>query len=119
MRILITTGLALLFATGAGADTIVRAARVFPVSSAPIEEGEVVFDASGTIVAVGPAGSTDPSGHELVDLGDLNLYPGLIATSSSLGLSEIAAVRPSNDCARSANTTPAFSPTGRSIRTAS
>jgi imidazolonepropionase-like amidohydrolase len=97
MRTLITTALVLLVTTAASADTIVRAAKVYPVSSSPIEAGEVVFDASGMIVAVGSAGSTDPAGHELVDLGELNLYPGLIAATSSLGLTEISAVRPGND----------------------
>jgi imidazolonepropionase-like amidohydrolase len=84
-------------ASAAAADTIVRASRVYPVSSPPIENGEIVFDAAGIIVSVGAAGSVDPSGHEVVDLGELNLYPGLIAASSSLGLTEISAVRPGND----------------------
>ena len=97
MRSLILTAAVLLIGTGASADTIVRAANVFPVSADPIAGGEVVFDDAGTIVAVGPAGSTDPAGHEVIDLGDLNLYPGLIAANSSLGLTEISAVRPGND----------------------
>jgi imidazolonepropionase-like amidohydrolase len=99
MRILIlNAALALLLLAGsASADTIVRAARVHPVSSGPIESGEVVFDASGAIVAVGEAGAFEVFGHEVIELGELNLYPGLVAVSSSLGLTEISAVRPGND----------------------
>lgn len=86
-----------LAATAAPADVVVRAARVHPVSAPTIENGEVIFGDDGIIRHVGPSGSGDATGAEIVDLGELSLYPGLIVASSSLGLTEISAVRPSND----------------------
>ena len=75
---------------------VLTGATVFPVSSSPIENGEVIVD-EGAIVHVGTAGSADRAGATVVDLRGHHLYPGLIASTSSLGLTEIASVRATMD----------------------
>jgi imidazolonepropionase-like amidohydrolase len=98
MRNVILMSLALLCSTvPAFADQVLRAKVIHPVSADAIQDGEVIIGDDGLIRYVGPAGSGESAGAELIDLGDLELYPGLIAASSSLGLTEISAVRPSND----------------------
>lgn len=90
----------LVFATvtaPATADQLIRAARVHTVSGGVIAPGEVLVGDDGMIAWVGAAQTADAPQAELIDLGELDLYPGLIAASSSLGLTEIAAVKPSND----------------------
>ena len=76
--------------------TVLTGATVFPVSSSPIENGEVILD-EGVIVHVGTAVSSDRAGSTVVDLSGHHLYPGLIASTSSLGLTEIASVRATMD----------------------
>ena len=98
MRCVIGTGLVILCpARASSAAQVVRAKVVHPVSAEAIQHGEVIIGDDGLILYVGPAGSGNATGAEVVELGDLELYPGLIAASSSLGLTEISAVRPSND----------------------
>ena len=82
----------LLFASQASAAKLVlEGARVYPVASAPIDDGVVIVE-DGVIVHVGGAGSGDRSGAEVMDLSGHHLYPGLIAATSSLGLTEITSV---------------------------
>lgn len=71
---------------------VLEGAKVFPVSSEPIEDGEVIVDDAGTIVYVGPRGSGARGGATVIDLTGHHLYPGLIAATSSLGLTEIGSV---------------------------
>jgi imidazolonepropionase-like amidohydrolase len=98
MRNTFLTSLFILCSTvPAFADQVLRAKIVHPVNAEAIENGEVIIGDDGLIRHVGPAGSGDSAGAAVVDLGELELYPGLIAASSSLGLTEIASVRPSND----------------------
>lgn len=75
---------------------VLEGATVFPVSSEPIENGVVIVD-DGVIAHVGPAGSGERNGASTVDLSGYHLYPGLIAPTSSLGLTEIASVPATDD----------------------
>lgn len=70
---------------------VLEGATVFPVSAPAIENGVVIVD-DGVIVHVGPAGSGERSDATVVDLAGQHLYPGLIAATSSLGLTEISSV---------------------------
>ncbi len=71
-------------------------ATVHPVSSAPIANGRVRFEA-GKITAVGTDVSTD--GASVVDASGKHVYPGMLAGSSVIGLVEVQAVRATNDTA--------------------
>ena len=55
-----------------------RAAKVIPITSAPIVDG-IVITRNGRIEAVGAAKDTPvPAGYQLVDCGDAMIVPGLI-----------------------------------------
>ncbi|MEO6594005.1 MAG: amidohydrolase family protein [Planctomycetota bacterium] len=55
-----------------------RAAKVLPITSAPIIDG-IVVTRNGTIEAVGPAKTVKvPAGYELIDCGDAILLPGFV-----------------------------------------
>jgi imidazolonepropionase-like amidohydrolase len=60
-----------------------------------IENGSLVFSA-GKITAVG-ASVTTPSDATVLDLQGKHVYPGLIAPLSTVGLTEVEAVRSTND----------------------
>src|SRR6184192_2197769 len=68
----------------------IRNATIYPVTSAPIENGTIVF-ANGTIVAVGKDAAI-PQGAMVIDGTGLRVYPGLIDAGSHVGLEEISAV---------------------------
>ena len=80
---------------------VLEGATVHPVSGPPIEDGEVIVDDQGYIVHVGPRDSGERGARrealEVVDLSGMHLYPGLIAATSSLGLTEISSVPATND----------------------
>jgi imidazolonepropionase-like amidohydrolase len=75
----------------------IRNATIYPVTSAPIENGTIVF-ANGTIVAVGKDAAI-PQGAMVIDGTGLRVYPGLIDSGSQVGLVEINAVPGSVDTA--------------------
>jgi imidazolonepropionase-like amidohydrolase len=75
----------------------IRNATIYPVTSAPIENGTIVF-ANGTIVAVGKDAAIPP-GAMVIDGTGLRVYPGLIDSGSQVGLVEINAVPGSVDTA--------------------
>jgi imidazolonepropionase-like amidohydrolase len=60
-----------------------------------IENGTVLFK-DGKLERVG-SGIPVPAGYETVDVTGKQIYPGLIALNSQLGLTEIGAVRSTND----------------------
>jgi 5-methylthioadenosine/S-adenosylhomocysteine deaminase len=69
----------------------IRAARVHPVTAAPIEDGAVLVDANGRITAVGP--NTDvPTPHAArpMHFPDAVLMPGLINCHTHLELTHLA-----------------------------
>ncbi|MHC4995715.1 MAG: amidohydrolase family protein [Planctomycetota bacterium] len=70
-------------------------ATIHPVQGRVIRGGTVVFDA-GKIVAVGKDVAV-PEGAQRVDGSGQHVYPGLVASYTSLGLIEIGAVRASID----------------------
>ncbi len=65
----------------------IRGGHVVTVSGADIPNGTVVIR-GGKITAVG-ANATIPSGATVIDASGLMVYPGMIETGSSVGLSEI------------------------------
>jgi imidazolonepropionase-like amidohydrolase len=65
----------------------IRGGHVVPVSGADIPNGTVVIS-GGRITAVG-ANVPVPAGAKVVDASGLMVYPGMIETGSSVGLSEI------------------------------
>lgn len=87
-------------ASTAAAQTIaITGAKVYPVSSAPIENGTVLIR-DGKIVAVG-SNVTIPSGAQRVDAAGKWVTPGLINAGTQLGLVEIGQVQDTrNNAAR-------------------
>lgn len=63
-------------------------AKVYPVSTAPIERGTVLLDGH-TIAAVGPAGEIAiPAGATVIDAAGKVVTPGLVDPHTHLGISE-------------------------------
>ncbi|GAA0538402.1 amidohydrolase [Chitinophaga japonensis] len=60
-----------------------------------IDHGSIAF-AAGKITAVG-AGVQGEAGAQVIDLKGQHVYPGIIAPATELGLTEVAAVRATND----------------------
>jgi imidazolonepropionase-like amidohydrolase len=68
---------------------------IHPVIGSVIENGTVLFD-KGKITAIGA--SVDlPQGCEKIDVKGKHIYPGMIDARSVIGLTEIEAVRATND----------------------
>ena len=83
-------------AVGASAQTIaITGGRVFPVSGPPIDNGTVVIT-NGRITAVG-ANVTIPSDAQRIDATGKWVTPGLINSSTQLGLVEIGQVADTRD----------------------
>lgn len=68
----------------------IRDATIYPVTSAPIPNGTIVF-ANGVISAVG-ANVAIPAGATIIDGTGLSVYPGLIDSGSQVGLQEVSSV---------------------------
>lgn len=68
---------------------------IHPVSGPPIERGTLVFD-QGKITAIGE-NITVPANAQVIEAKDSHVYPGLFEPLSLIGLTEISAVRASND----------------------
>ncbi len=64
---------------------------VIPVSVIRIENGKITMVADMTTIRINPEGAT------VLDISGKHVYPGLIATNTSIGLIEIGAVRATND----------------------
>lgn len=73
----------------------IRNATIYPVTAAPIPNGTIVF-ANGLITAVG-ANVTIPAGATVIDGTGLSVYPGLIDSGTTVGLTEISSVPGTND----------------------
>ena len=69
--------------------------KVYPVSGAPINNGTVLIR-DGVIVAVG-ANVTIPAGATRIDATGKVVTPGLIHSTTELGVVEVDLVRPTND----------------------
>ena len=79
----------------AGTIAIVGA-TVHTVSDGDIENGVVIIE-DGRIAAVGGPNTSIPGGAARVEASGRHLYPGMIATNSNLGLTEIGSVNEGND----------------------
>ena len=78
--------------------------RIHPVDAETIEQGTVII-ADGKFVAVG-ADVEIPDGAAVVDVSGLELYPGLIDSGTTLGISEIRQVGVTQDFAESGQLQP-------------
>jgi imidazolonepropionase-like amidohydrolase len=123
MRLRIVIGIGVLLACAAWAmaqdltprppaptgTVVIRGATVHPVSGPPIENGAVAFTAD-RIVYVGEAARFDfarlPAGTVVIEGAGKRVYPGLFASSTVLGLTEISSVRATNDYAERGDFTP-------------
>ena len=70
-------------------------ATIHPVDGPPIVDGTIIFH-RGQITGIG-TGIPVPNGCEVVEAHGKHIYPGLIASATSLGLIEISSVRATND----------------------
>jgi imidazolonepropionase-like amidohydrolase len=68
----------------------IRNATIYPVTSAPIANGTIVFS-NGVITAVG-ANVAVPADATVIDGKGLSVYPGLIDSGTEVGLIEVNAV---------------------------
>lgn len=68
----------------------IRNATIYPVTSAPIANGTIVFS-KGVITAVG-ANVAIPADATVIDGQGLSVYPGLIDAGSQVGLKEVDSV---------------------------
>jgi hypothetical protein len=78
---------------------LIRGATVHPVSTAAIDNGFVIFD-NGVITAVGqgdPPSSLIPPGAVKLDAEGMHIYPGLVAASTILGLTEVGDIEQTHD----------------------
>jgi imidazolonepropionase-like amidohydrolase len=75
---------------GTKGTVAIRNATIVPVSSAPIQNGTIVF-ANGSIIAIG-ANVTVPADATVIDGAGLSVYPGMIDSGTTVGLTEVDAV---------------------------
>src|ERR1051326_7642025 len=68
----------------------IRNANIVPVTSAPIANGTIIF-ANGVITAIG-ANVNVPANATVIDGTGLSVYPGLIDSGCTVGLTEIDSV---------------------------
>lgn len=74
---------------GEAGNFLLQNARIFPVSSAPIENGFVEIRA-GKIARIGSgAGQTSAADARVIDLKGASVYPGMIDAATNLGLVEV------------------------------
>ncbi|MEZ5331133.1 MAG: amidohydrolase family protein [Thermoanaerobaculia bacterium] len=77
------------------APVLLRGGDLYTVSGGVLPATDLLFE-DGKITAIGQALEA-PAGTEIVDVSGQRVYPGLIAPDTTLGLSEIGAVRATND----------------------
>ncbi len=88
-----------------GIFALVRA-NIHPVSGPAIKDGTIVV-ANGRIAAVGPASAvTIPPEAQTIELGGLDVWPGLVDAGSRVGLAEIGSLSETQDYADSAQYQP-------------
>ncbi len=95
-RPLITIVFVCLFAPWLSAETTALiGGTIHPVTSDPIENGNLVFDESG-IVSIGRE-VTVPEGATRIDCQGRHVYPSFVAAYSQIGLVEISSVAATDD----------------------
>ena len=75
--------------------SLLKGGTVYTITNGVLLNHDVLFD-NGVIVAIGE-NLTPPERSEIIELHGCYLYPGLISASSNLGLTEIGAVRATDD----------------------
>ncbi|MEK9136437.1 MAG: hypothetical protein AAB393_04890, partial [Bacteroidota bacterium] len=70
-------------------------ATIHPVAGPDVERGTILFD-KGKIIGLGTSVQV-PAGVDVIDATGKHVYPGLISADTYIGLTEIGAVRASND----------------------
>jgi imidazolonepropionase-like amidohydrolase len=74
-----------------------KGGKLLTITHGVIDNGVVVMQ-GGKITAVGPAGSANiPNGAQVIDATGMTIYPGLIDSETSLGLTEISSEASTND----------------------
>lgn len=81
--------------TGRTGTFAIRNATLHPVSAPPIANGTLVIS-GGKITAMG-AGVVVPAGATVIDGSGLSVYPGMIDSATTVGLTEVGSVRGTND----------------------
>ncbi len=86
---------------------LLQGATIHTGTGEVIENGILAF-AEGKITAVGPANTRviNRDNYELVDVNGKHIYPGLVLTSSDLGLVEVNSVRATLDVAEQGSINP-------------
>ena len=84
---------------------LITNAVIHTVSGATIGNGRMLFDA-GRIQAIAGPGDALETPARVIDLGGKHVYPGMIGARTSLGLTEIEAVRATNDVIESGSINP-------------
>lgn len=79
-------------------------ATIHPIDRGPIEDGTIVFD-RGKITHIGFRVQI-PAGCEVIEATGKHVYPGLIASATSMGLIEISSVRATDDQREAGNLNP-------------
>lgn len=74
---------------------MITGATLHPISGPSIPDGSLLFE-NGKIVALGTA-VVAPEGTQIIEAPGRHIYPGLIESHSQMGLTELAAVRATND----------------------
>jgi imidazolonepropionase-like amidohydrolase len=77
---------------------------IHPVSGNAIENGEILFE-NGKITAIGSS-VQKPENCLTIDVAGKHVYPGMLEAHSNMGLTEIAAVRATNDFRESGSINP-------------
>lgn len=83
---------------------LLRGADLYTVSQGVLRGQDLLIE-NGKIAAIGPNLAV-PGGAEVIDLAGKRVYPGLIAAVTNMGLSEIGAVRATNDATEIGDVTP-------------
>lgn len=77
-------------------NVVIQNATIHPVSSEPIANGWIRFE-KGKITAIGSGKANVGRDDVKIDASGLHVYPGLIAPSTYLGLTEIGDISQTND----------------------
>ncbi len=83
---------------------VLTGGTIHTVSGPTIPRGEILFD-KGKIIAIGTS-VEKPEGTETISVEGQHVYPGMFESHSSMGLTEISAVRATNDFEESGTINP-------------
>jgi imidazolonepropionase-like amidohydrolase len=75
---------------------VLKGGKLLTITHGVIPNGVLVME-GGKITAVGPASTQIPAGAKVIDVTGMTVYPGLIDSETTLGLTEISADQSTND----------------------